>query len=88
MSKFVASLEDKDAFIVKLPHKFKEYLTDQETFTLSKRDLILGKIVPLRKQPVSNPENGGPVRPTIEELLESDNNESRPELLMHLELPR
>lgn len=88
MSKFVASLEDKDAFIVKLPHKFKEYLTDQETFTLSKRDLILGKIVPLRKQPVRNPENGGPVRPTIEELLESDNNEGRLELLMHLELPR
>jgi hypothetical protein len=88
MSKFMALLEDKDAFIVKLPHKFKEYLTDQETFTLSKRDLILGKIVLLCKQPVRNPENGGPVRPTIEELLESDKNEGRPELLMHLEMPR
>jgi hypothetical protein len=60
MNDFIASLEDKDAFIVKLPHKFKEYLSDQETFTLSKRDLILGQLMPLKKTALSNPEERGP----------------------------
>jgi len=35
---FFAQLQDKDAFLVKLPHKFKEYLQDPEIFSLSRRD--------------------------------------------------
>lgn len=84
MNDFVASLEDKDAFIVKLPHKFKEYLADQETFTLAKRDLIIGKIIPSRKAAVVNPEG----RPSIEELLAPEPNDDKTECIMHLELPR
>lgn len=77
-----AHLQDKDAFIVKLPHKFKEYLTDKESFTLTKRDAEIGRIV---DQGV-NPEHRGPSRPTIEELLAPV--ENKQDYLMRLNLPR
>ena len=74
-------LQDKDSFIVKLPHKFKEYLVDSEAFTLTKRDAEIGRLV----ETTLNPEHRGPTRPTIEELLAPD---SGRDFLMRLNLPR
>ena len=77
-----ALLQDKDSFIVKLPHKFKEYLADSEAFTLTKRDAEIGRIF----EAGLNPEHRGPSRPTIEELLNPT--ESRQDFIMRLNLPR
>lgn len=78
--------QDKDTFLVKLPHKFKEYLQDEDNFSLGKRDLIIGKIVDANmKNKINNPETG-PERPTIEELFSPE--EENCEYLMRLDLPR
>ena len=41
-------LSDKDAFIVKLPNKFKDHLTDD--YKLGSEGAQIGKIVPNRKR--------------------------------------
>jgi len=57
-------LDDKDTFLIKLPHKFKEYLTDPETksvgYTMTSESQTIGKVESALKpagMPVkSNPE--------------------------------
>ena len=42
-------LDDKDTFLIKLPHKFKEYLTDPETkqlgYSMTYESQTIGKVV-------------------------------------------
>ncbi len=41
-------LDDKDTFLIKLPHKFKEYLTDPATksvgYTMTSESQTIGKV--------------------------------------------
>lgn len=50
--------EDKDTFLVKLPNKLKECLTNPRVFSLSKHDAIIGQVFQnQKKEPARNPEN-------------------------------
>lgn len=47
-------LDDKDTFLIKLPHKFKEYLTDPVTksvgYTMTSESQTIGKVEAVFKQ--------------------------------------
>lgn len=45
MEKLVNVLDDGDTFLIKLPHKFKDYLQNEQEFTLTKNDAWLGHII-------------------------------------------
>lgn len=84
-------LDDKDSFLIKLPHKFKESLGDptQGGYALGSESVSVGKIEPAKrpkkKPDARNPELG------LDSMLEGGNSnnikDKRLELLMPLLLP-
>ena len=95
-------LEDKDTFLVKLPHRFKEALANpratEPVYTLTTETCAIGRIEPVRKKVKRVVEERQRPDPEIEidELLEdckdtfvADNysNDAKIEMLMPLNLP-
>ena len=92
-------LDDKDTFLIKLPHKFKEYLTDPETksvgYTMTSESQTIGKVESALK-PTGMPVKSNP-EIQIEQLLGAgetkhgssglQSNVQKIELMMQLNFP-